>query len=399
MRCTPVGTWETRRPKYVPGRGISKAPRRVLSARDDPAEEKAHEESRHHHSYASSYDVSFIFEALHRKRFVDEQGHSIRGRTLTSDEIRIPQTVVYRGGFPAQWYFHSKQDGRIIKKKPQNIVIPQIFEVFGAENGSCKTDVVAIFVGTVGSAEGPRNQVVHFDRKKLKDFLYAENVMKEGFLQRFVAPEAVPFDSAARNATLHAIWSRYDLKVEQRANKMKLDDRRHNFVEKVNIMTTRTNSMTINCNSMLHRKIDEQCKLIAEHIQATSSDKAEVTSITAYFKIGENNRLWLLFASSVTVAPKFQDGFGYIPSLKTFTGRHSPMLTCPDNLMGDEDQHRPQNPKANCSMCDLSSSEDENSCAYAITYKMLSEYVQKKREFFLMQIKGSAVLELDHTHQ
>ena len=67
--------------------------------------------------------------------------------------------------------------------------------------------------------------------------------------------------------------------------------------------------------------------------------------------------------------------------------------------MGDEDQHRPQNPKANCSMCDLSSSEDENSCGYAITYKMLSEYVQKKREFFLMQIKGSAVLELDHTHQ
>ena len=90
---------------------------------------------------------------------MDEYGNRILGCRLTSEQVRIPDTVVYKGGFPAQWYFHSKTDGRFMKKKPQNIVIPKIFEAFGADNGTCDTQVVAIFVGTVDAAAGPTNQV------------------------------------------------------------------------------------------------------------------------------------------------------------------------------------------------------------------------------------------------
>lgn len=57
-------------------------------------------------------------------------------------EVRIPDTVVYKGGFPANWYFHSKVDGRLLKKKPESLYIPKIFEAFGAENGTCDTQVL-----------------------------------------------------------------------------------------------------------------------------------------------------------------------------------------------------------------------------------------------------------------
>ena len=201
-------------------------------------------------------------------------------------------------------------------------------------------------------------------------------------------------DSAARNSTLHAIWSRYNCKVEMRVNQMKLDDKRHSIVSKVNIMATRADCQPINSTSMLQRKIEGQCKTIATHIQATSSDKAEVTNITAYFKVGENNKLWMLFASSVTVAPKFQDAYGYIPSLKTFTGRHSPKLICPDHMAPDENGRTSDQPKANCSMCNVSNRDDENSCSYAINFKMLAEYIETERDNLLEDMKVSAVMEI-----
>ena len=59
------------------------------------------------------------------------------------------------------------------------------------------------------------NNIVFFDRAGLKDFLYGENVMKEGFLQRFVAPATIPFDNTATNVTLHVSWSQYKCLIEQ----------------------------------------------------------------------------------------------------------------------------------------------------------------------------------------
>ncbi len=56
-------------------------------------------------------------------------------------EVRVPDTVVYKGGFPANWYFHSKIDGRLLKKKPESLYIPHIYEAFGADNGTCETQV------------------------------------------------------------------------------------------------------------------------------------------------------------------------------------------------------------------------------------------------------------------
>ena len=42
----------------------------------------------------------------------------------------------------------------------------------------------------------------------------------------------------------------------------------------------------------------------AEHIRTTSFDNTQITNMSCYFKTGEANKLFLLFVSSVTVAPR-----------------------------------------------------------------------------------------------
>ena len=119
---------------------------------------------------------------------------------------------------------------------------------------------------------------------------------------------------------------------------------------------------------------------------------SEVTNMTAYFKIGEHNRLWMLFVSSVTVSPKFQDAYGYIPSLKTFTGRHSPIITCPDFMTFSDNEKKSLSPKSNCSMCNISHEEDEQSSSYCITYKMLADYIEQERDRLLAEMKISTAI-------
>jgi hypothetical protein len=135
MRCTPVGEWQTRRPPYEPGQTRKESAARADRASGDGLDAATAPHGplqRQHHTYANSYDVGFIFEALHKRRFFDAAGGRIHpGRRITKEDMMIPETIVYKGGFPAQWYFHSKVDGRFMKKRPQNITIPQIFDVFG----------------------------------------------------------------------------------------------------------------------------------------------------------------------------------------------------------------------------------------------------------------------------
>lgn len=389
MRCFPVNTWQTKRGPYHPGqKDDSKGATVAKPGEDDEGVLLDGHRAEAKRTYASSYDVAFIFEQLWKKRTTDSTGAKIV--PMSCPEVKVPDTIVYKAGYPASWFFHSKVDGRLLKKKPESIYIPKIFEEFGAENGTCESQVVACFVGTLETTRGPTNSIVYLDKNRLKDFVFGENVMKEGFLQRFVAPEAVPYDNSARNATIHATWSPYNCMVEQRVNKVKLDSKRVGTSAKVNVASNRVETIIVSRHTKLHRKISHQCKLVADHIKATSTDQAEVTNMTCYFKIGENNKLWLLWASSVSVAPKFQDAFGYIPSLKTFTGRHSPVIVCPEHI-GTIEKAADSTPPANATSCALCNSTERRAASYAVTYQMLAIYVAAERNRLLDSLKEVTV--------
>ena len=127
------------------------------------------------HTYANRYDAGFIFEALWKKRYKDATGR-FHNRVLTClfwhvlfacriglerlltqcvwefsgkrvpgqccPEVRIPDTVIYKSGYPAQWYFQSKQEkGKILRKNKRSLTIPKIYDSMAAWNGICESQV------------------------------------------------------------------------------------------------------------------------------------------------------------------------------------------------------------------------------------------------------------------
>ena len=404
MRCTPVGTWTTNRSKW---RGPGKDREPVVTGEeavpheareDERVDQQTHLKSKAA-TYTNAYDVGFIFEALWKKRF-DKEDERRMNYGYSCPDVLIPDTIIYRSGFPAQWYFQSKVErGRILKKNKKSLTIPTIYDKMSAWNGSCETQIVACFVGTTGRGVKSINNIVYFDRHRLKDFLYStEKTQRTGFLQRFVAPEEIPYDHTATNVTLHVSWSRYKCIIEQRSNKMKLNDRKAKMSDKVNISPQRVDTSTINPATHLWQKLNEQCTAMADHIKATTFDKTEITKLTAYFKIGQGDALFLLFVSSVSVAPQYEDALGYIISLKTFAGRHSPDLACPeffgivDAKLKDAVEH---DRRGHCALCNISSEDDTEARAFAVTYRMLAQYSASDRAKMLQGLQDVSLPHFD----
>ena len=129
----------------------------------------------------------------------------------------------------------------------------------------------------------------------------------------------------------------------------------------------------VNSDTKLFKKIFQQCQNIANHIKATSLDQVEILNMTCYFKMGERGRLFFLFCSAVSVAPKFQDAYGFIPSLRTFTRMHSPEMQCPHY---STDIHHNRFYGRVCALCNA---QGESCASYAVTYQMLAERTARER--------------------
>jgi hypothetical protein len=54
--------------------------------------------------------------------------------------------------------------------------------------------------------------------------------------------QCIPFDHSATNVTLHVSWSHYKCVIEERINKMKLDDKNYKTADKVNVSATRVDT-------------------------------------------------------------------------------------------------------------------------------------------------------------
>jgi hypothetical protein len=106
----------------------------------------------------------------------------------------------------------------------------------------------------------------------------------------------------------------------------------------------------------------------------------------------------LLENSSVTVAPKYQDAFGYITALRTFTGRHSPEVICPDFFgLVDHDLKEAADHQltGHCALCNVSSEDDPQARAYSVTYQMLAQYSAADRARVLKDLRAVSMPELN----
>jgi hypothetical protein len=238
MRCIAASQWKTRRNiaddavEYRSGDlSLVSSGQWPLTVEKDVGGEAQGKRKR---SHSKSYDVSFIFEHLWTKAVLDVNG--IKTAATGCAGIRLPDTVIYRDGYPIAWYFQSKIDGRILRKKYESVHVLKSVESFCGVESARDNGVVAIYVVTKKVHGGPLNSIMYFDRKQLKEFILDENKNQpDGFLQRFIAPESNPMDGSKRNSTLHVTWSPYHCCVENLINMTKLGSKSSLTFAKVNI--------------------------------------------------------------------------------------------------------------------------------------------------------------------
>ena len=179
-----------------------------------------------HRNEAIYYNVGWVFEILHKKE--DRAGDNEMAQRIQSvmmegqkkAPLMIPDTVVYRHGYPSAWYFTSVVDGTIKRKRNENLNPNKILESF--EDLDDPYRVVAFFVNTTWDTKVcPTNNITFMDSRELHRFILSQNPMSEGFLQKHIPFKEVKHGHKPSDTTLHCSWSPHCCFVEQRTNLMR----------------------------------------------------------------------------------------------------------------------------------------------------------------------------------
>lgn len=341
------------------------------------------------------YNVSFIFETLHKKEPVglaDEVGSVMEQRIKSMmmegkrANICIPDTVVFKHGYPSSWYFTSVLDATIKRKRTENLNPGALLEAFQDVDNPQR--VVAYFVNTTWDSHvRPTNNVTFMDSLELHRFILAQNPMSEGFLQRWIPYKTDKHGHKASDTTLHCTWTPWKCLVEQRMNLVRGDRATsHQNVDKsreLNHLETKTDVTKLPNAHKLHVRVAAICEQIVSHIFKVTKDKLCLQGMTGYFKLSHGNRLFFLWASGVTIEPK--PGTRILDSVGTITGRYSPLTVVPKfhgankNALDHKEDVVGYKPPAGtpCRICEDVSA---TSSGFGVTYSMLMECVKEESD-------------------
>ena len=154
--------------------------------------------------------------------FVEAIYHLLWAKTFNGEpcQVLVPDTVIYKYRIPAHWYF-TGADGRLRRKNKASIVNQKIFKDFTAGARSDR-DVVACHIcehpldPSAEELDGPpeRTETIirYFDKAGLQDFLFNQEKVNDGCLQKFVRPKGL------FNSMIQAAWSPQLCLLERRVN-------------------------------------------------------------------------------------------------------------------------------------------------------------------------------------
>ena len=177
--------------------------------------------------------------------------------------VVIPDTVVYKHGYPSAWYFTSTVDATIKRKRNENLNPDALIESF--EDLDDPQRVVAYFVNTTWDTSiVPTNNITFMDSRELKRFILTQNPMSEGFLQRWIPYKADKHGHRTSDTTLHCTWTPHCSFVEQRTNLTRGNIDARDVVDKsrrLTITETKTDVIKLPPENKLHVRIVAICEV------------------------------------------------------------------------------------------------------------------------------------------
>jgi len=195
--------------------------------------------------------------------------------------IIIPDTVIYKHGFPSAWYFTSAKDGTIKRKKTENLTLDALLAAF--LDLDAPERVVCYFVNTTWDTSiSPTNNVTFMDSRELRRFIIKQNPMSVGFLQRWVASKAEKHGHTKHDTNLHCTWTPHRCFVQQREIFSHVSSQAHSIDKSLqsNFLEPHTNVIKLPPANKLHVRIAAICELIASHIYNVTKDKLVLHGLT-----------------------------------------------------------------------------------------------------------------------
>jgi len=165
------------------------------------------------------------------------------------------------------------------------------------KNPTC--EVVAYYISTRENDEGKEmTSMEYFDDQGLHDFLFNRQKEHNGIIQKFIDPKG------KSNAIIRAIWSPKLCLLEQRVNLKPINDGRYDMYERcVTYEGAEHQSMNAPVRGIyLPSRLQTICDSIVDHVMRTSSQHYRISRMVLNFKLDHNNKLWLLWCSSMRLA-------------------------------------------------------------------------------------------------
>jgi len=158
---------------------------------------------------------------------------------------------------------------------------------------------VAYYISTRENDEGKEmTSIEYFDEQGLHDFLFNRQKEHNGIIQKFIDPKG------KSNAIIRAIWSPKLCLLEQRVNLKPVNDGRYDMYERcVTYEGAEHQSMNAPVRGIyLPSRLQTICDSIVDHVMRTSSQHYRISRMVLNFKLDHNNKLWLLWCSSMRLA-------------------------------------------------------------------------------------------------
>ena len=284
-------------------------------------------------------------------RFFALLNHSKDAFEASSVQVHIPETIVLNMGIIVAWFFTSKKDGSVRRKKRVNTTKENVAAML---NANLKKNLKALGLSNAAvpaatvtynatDADGLKIQNVrHLMENEVDEFL-RNTPIKNCLLQQWIHP------CGNQNSVLHCLWTPCGVQISRRNARNLFDDRapaacRLATYESGAILPA---NMSL-CTSTTKLIIKNACNHIAEHL---STIAAAPSSMTTYWKISSELRVVLLWCSQfnkVGERKKWHAGPSVSPTIQlsypqTETQINLPICPFCKNIAGIEESRMHRN--------------------------------------------------------
>lgn len=256
-----------------------------------------------------------------------------------------------------------------------------------------RQDVVACHIcehaveGDTSAAAGKETVIRYFDRAGLKDFLFSQEKLNDGCLQKFVRPKGL------FNSMIQAAWSPQMCLLERRVNLHPLLSGRAPLQERTATYegSEHLSRITPVRGTLLADRVQQLCTEMVDHIASASTLKQKIKRMLINFKTDVHDNIWFLWCSSVrlvqddeladasTLPPSpVPRASGHGASLASLSGAGDPGLSpvCLNPAMSSPSKELPskQASRAAETVCPFTGRPLDNSHPFFVTYKNILDY-------------------------